>query len=59
MKRNIFTRFGTHRAVISDEGKHFCNDQLDRLLGKYGVTHWFATTYHPRSSGQVESLIEN
>ena len=27
MKKNIFTRFGTPRAVISDEGKHFCNDQ--------------------------------
>ena len=36
MKKHIFTRFGTPRAVISDGGKHFCNDQLDRLLSKYG-----------------------
>ena len=39
MKKNIFTRFSTRRAVISDGGKHFCNDQLKRLLSKYGVTY--------------------
>ena len=25
LKKNIFTRFGTLRALISDEGSHFCN----------------------------------
>ena len=25
LKKNIFTRFGTSRAIISDGGKHFCN----------------------------------
>ena len=54
MKKNIFTRFGTPRAVISDGGKHFCNDQLDRLLSKYGVTHKVGLAYHPQTSGQVE-----
>ena len=54
MKKNIFTRFGTPRVVISDRGKHFCNEQLDRLLGKYGVTHKVAIAYHPQTSGQVE-----
>ena len=47
LKKNIFTRFGTFRAIISDEGKHFCNDQFDKLVGKYSVTHKVATTYHP------------
>ena len=54
MKKHIFTRFGTPRAVISDGGKHFCNDQLDRLLSKYGVTHKVGLAYHPQTSGQVE-----
>ena len=54
MKKNIFTRFGTLRAVISDGSKHFCNEQLDRLLGKYGVTHKVVAAYHPQTSGQVE-----
>ncbi|XP_070010259.1 uncharacterized protein [Nicotiana sylvestris] len=25
LKKNIFTRFGTPRAIISDGGSHFCN----------------------------------
>ena len=51
MKKHIFTRFGTPRAVISDGGKHFCNGQLDRLLEKYGVTHKVGLAYHPQTSG--------
>ncbi|KAL5544755.1 hypothetical protein UlMin_008539 [Ulmus minor] len=53
-KKNIFARFGTPRAIISDGGSHFCNKQFDALLSKYGVTHRVATPYHPQTSGQVE-----
>ena len=56
LKKHIFTRFGTLRAFISDGGKHFCNNQLEKLLSKYGVTHKVATTYHPQTNGQVEIL---
>ncbi|KAL5544885.1 hypothetical protein UlMin_008669 [Ulmus minor] len=54
LKKNIFARFGTPRAIISDGGSHFCNKQFDALLSKYGVTHRVATPYHPQTSGQVE-----
>ena len=54
LKANIFTRFGTPRAIISDGGTHFCNKQFDALLTKYGITHKVATPYHPQTSGQVE-----
>ncbi|KAL5550248.1 hypothetical protein UlMin_000424 [Ulmus minor] len=54
LKKNIFSRFGTPRAIISDGGKHFCNNQFETLLQKYGVTHRIATPYHPQTSGQVE-----
>jgi transposase InsO family protein len=54
VKKNIFTRFGTPRAIISDGGSHFCNRQFANLLTKYGVTHRIATPYHPQTSGQVE-----
>ena len=39
LQKHIFTRFGTPRALISDEGKHFVNKQLDALLARYGVYH--------------------
>nr|GEY28339.1 reverse transcriptase domain-containing protein [Tanacetum cinerariifolium] len=47
-------KFGTTRAIISDRGRHFCNDQFAKVMLKYGVTHRLATAYHPQTSGQVE-----
>ncbi|XP_070010991.1 uncharacterized protein [Nicotiana sylvestris] len=54
LKKNIFTRFGSPRAIISDGGSHFCNKAFDTLLAKYGVNHKVSTPYHPQSSGQVK-----
>ncbi len=54
LKKNIFTRFGIPRAIISDGGSHFYNQQFAILLKKFGVTHEVATPYHPQTSGQVE-----
>ncbi|GKF26521.1 reverse transcriptase domain-containing protein, partial [Tanacetum coccineum] len=47
-------RFGAPRAIISDRGTHFCNDQFAKVMLKYGVTHRLSTAYHPQTSGQVE-----
>nr|GEV84846.1 DNA-directed DNA polymerase [Tanacetum cinerariifolium] len=52
--KNLFARFGTPRAIISDRGTHFCNDQFTKVMQKFGVTHRLATPYHPQTSGQVE-----
>ncbi|XP_070020608.1 uncharacterized protein [Nicotiana sylvestris] len=54
LKKNIFTRFGTPRAIISYRGTHFCNRAFEKLLAKYDVRHKVATPYHPQTSGQVE-----
>ncbi|GJS64012.1 reverse transcriptase domain-containing protein [Tanacetum coccineum] len=52
--KSLFARFGTPRAIISDRGTHFCNDQFSKVMAKYGVTHRLSTPYHPQTSGQVE-----
>ncbi|RDX80565.1 hypothetical protein CR513_38874, partial [Mucuna pruriens] len=54
LKSNIFCRFGVPKALISDQGSHFCNRAMSSLLEKYGVAHRIATTYHPQTNGQVE-----
>nr|GEX48561.1 reverse transcriptase domain-containing protein [Tanacetum cinerariifolium] len=52
--KSLFARFGTPRAIISNCGTHFCNDQFAKVMTKYGVTHRLTTAYHPQTSGQVE-----
>nr|GEY74265.1 reverse transcriptase domain-containing protein [Tanacetum cinerariifolium] len=52
--KSLFSRFGTPKAIISDRGTHFCNDQFSRVMLKYGVTHHLSTAYHPQTSEQVE-----
>ena len=45
--KNIFSRLGIPRAIISDGGSNFCNRLFNGLLAKYGVLHNVATPYHP------------
>ncbi|GKF31753.1 reverse transcriptase domain-containing protein, partial [Tanacetum coccineum] len=52
--KSLFARFGAPRAIISDRGTHFYNDQFAKVMLKYGVTHRLSTAYHPQISGQVE-----
>ena len=54
IRSNIFSRFRTPRAVISDEGSHLCNKLFASLLVKYGVKHLVTLAYHPQSNGQAE-----
>ena len=54
IRSNIFSRFRTPRAVISDEGSYFCNKLFASFLAKYGVKHQVTLEYHPQSNGQAE-----
>ena len=47
VRSNIFSRFGVSRAIISDQGSHFCNRSLASLLQKYEVVDRVATAYYP------------
>nr|GEX02840.1 reverse transcriptase domain-containing protein [Tanacetum cinerariifolium] len=56
--KNLFARFGTPRAIISDRGTHFCNEQFAKVMLKFGVTYRLATPYHPQTSGHVEEFLD-
>ena len=51
IQRNILSRFGAPRTIISDEGSHFANKVFAKLMSKYGIRHVMGLTYHPQSNG--------
>ena len=54
LRSHIFSQFGTPRALIKDNGTHFYNKMIDKVLQKYGVRHRTALAYYPQSNGQAE-----
>ncbi|XP_049347813.1 uncharacterized protein LOC125812353 [Solanum verrucosum] len=57
LKRYIFARFGTPRAIISDGGSNFCKKYFASTLSKYGVKHKVATPYHPQKAAKLKCRI--
>lgn len=37
--KKLFTWFAVPKVLISDQGKHFKNQPVEKLLAKYGVQH--------------------
>ena len=54
IQRNILSRFGAPRTIISDEGNHFANKFFAKLMSRYGIKHIMGLAYHPQSNGQDE-----
>ena len=51
IQRNILSRFGVPRTIISDKGSHFANKLFAKLLSIYGVRHVMRLSYHPQLNG--------
>ena len=54
LQRNILSRFGTPRTIISDGGSHFANKVFDKLMNRYGIKYIMSLAYHPQTNGQAE-----
>ncbi|CAM8923442.1 unnamed protein product [Rhodiola kirilowii] len=54
LRTNIFYRYGVPKAIISDQGTHFCNRMMASTLKHYHVHHRTSTAYHPQTNGQAE-----
>ena len=54
IQRNILSRFGAPRTIISGERSHFVNKFFAKLMSIYGIKHMVGFAYHPLSNGQVE-----
>ena len=54
LQRNILSRFGAPRTIISDGGSHFANKVFEKLMNIYGIKHIMSLAYHPQTNGQAE-----
>ena len=48
IQRNILTRYGALRTIISDEGSHFTNKLFAKIMSRYEVRHVMGLAYYPQ-----------
>jgi hypothetical protein len=53
--KDIFTRFGMPRELVTDGGPPFTSHGFKATLQKYHIQQRMTTPYHPQANGQVES----
>ena len=51
IQKNILSRFGALRTIISDKGIHFAKKVFSKLMSRYGIKHMMRLAYHPQSNG--------
>ena len=52
IQRNILSRYGALRTIISDKESHFANKLFAKLLSRYGLKHIMGLDYHSWSNGK-------
>ena len=54
LREDIITKFGTSRCIITDNETHFTSTMTNKLIKRIGATHFYSTSYHPQTNGQIE-----
>lgn len=55
--REIFSRLGIPRTVVSDNGTQFTSDAFAQFLAGNNVKHLRTAPYHPQSNGLAERAV--
>nr|XP_009387105.1 PREDICTED: uncharacterized protein K02A2.6-like [Musa acuminata subsp. malaccensis] len=54
--KNIITRFGIPRAIITDNGAQFNNAKFKAYCQSYGIQLKFSSVEHPQTNSQTEVM---
>ncbi|GJY03028.1 reverse transcriptase domain-containing protein [Tanacetum coccineum] len=53
--KSLFARFGAPRAIISDRGTHFCNDQFAKVIIKWSLSYALHRDHHETSGKALKT----
>nr|GEZ98056.1 putative retroelement [Tanacetum cinerariifolium] len=56
--KSLFSWFGTRKAIISDRGTHFCNDQFAKVMSKVRTANFDLKTVRDHRKLQLNELHE-
>ena len=54
LAEDVILQYGTPKCILTDNGTHFTSTMMSELFKMMGVTHLYATPYHPMTNGQIE-----
>lgn len=57
MLREVFTRFGLPRVIVSDNGPQFASFEFESFCKNLNIKHARITPYHPRTNGLAERCV--
>lgn len=54
--KEIITRYGAPRTLISDRGRNFVSNLVKALSEMFQITRHLTSSYHPQTNGSVERM---
>ena len=58
LQRNILSRFGKPRTIISDGRSRFANKVFDKLMSRYGIKHIMSLPFILKQMGKLKFPTE-
>lgn len=56
--REIFSRFGIPKCLVSDNGAQFTSHEFQQFLQSNGIIHKRTAPYHPATNGLAERFVQ-
>jgi transposase InsO family protein len=54
LEKSIFRHIGPPKIIQCDNGKKFCNSEMDRLAKEFNIIVKHSRPRHPQSNGEIE-----